>query len=85
MLFVLGAVTEQRDRLLLGKVLEQSQGKFLPMILDPLVARVHAAGFQKFLQITAAVLAPRYLAGQDGIAQLFARAEVRHPDIEPVR
>ena len=85
MLFVLGAVTEQRDRLLLSEVLEQSQSKLLPVILDPVIARIDAAGLEKFLPITAAIVAPRYFTGQDSVAQLFRRPDVGHPDIEPVR
>jgi hypothetical protein len=85
MLFVLGAVTEQRDRLFLSEVLEQSEGELLAVVLDPVVAGVRTAGLRQFLYVTPAVFAPRYFAGQNCVPQLLARTKVRHPDVETIR
>ena len=79
------AMTKQREGLLLRQVLKQTQGEFLSVVFDSLVPRIDSAAFHKLLEVQPAVLTPGYLAGEDSIAQLFARPEVRHPDIESVR
>src|SRR4051794_8106225 len=82
---VFGAMAKQGYGLLLRQVLEQTQGELLAVIFDPLVARVHPAWLEQFLLIAPAVFRPRYSATEDGIAQRFARPQVRHPNVEPVR
>jgi hypothetical protein len=82
--FVFRAMAEQGDGLLLSQMLEQSQGELLPVILDSFVANIYSADFTELLQITTAVLRPRYPAGEDSVAQVFARPEIGHPDVETV-
>lgn len=79
------AMTKQGDGLLLGQVLEQPQCKLLTVILDSFVTGIDTARLEQLLCITAAVFRPRNPASEDGIPQLFARTQVRHPDIEPIR
>jgi hypothetical protein len=85
MFLFLGAMTEQRHSLAFRQVLEQSQRELLSVVFDSFVVSVYSAGFAQFLQITAAVFTPGDPAGQDRVAKFFARPEVRHPDIEPIR
>jgi len=82
---VFRTVTKERDRLLLRQVLKQSQRKLLPVVLDALVARIHSAGFQHLSGIALTELGPRYPATQEGTTQLFAWAQIRHPNVKPLR
>ena len=79
------AMTKQRDGLLLRQMLKQPQGELLSVVFDSLVSRIYAAGFLQFFQVASGVFRPRNFAGEDCIAQLFARPEIRHPDIESIR
>jgi len=82
---LLGAMAKKRYSLFLRQVLEQAKSKLLAVIFDSPVPRIDATGLEQFLRVTPAEFRPRYFAVQDRIPQLFTRAEVRHPDIEPIR
>src|SRR5436190_15795259 len=85
MLFLFRAMAQQRDPLLPGQVLEQSQGKLLAVVLDPFVSCIKAARFKQLLHVTPAVVRPRNPSRQNGVAQFLARAKVRHPDVKTIR
>jgi len=51
------------------------------VIFDGWVASVYRVGFAQFFQVTTTELAPADQAGLEFSQQLFARAEVRHPDM----
>ena len=51
------------------------------MIFDGRVASINRAGFAQLFQVTPTELAPADLARLEFPQQLFARAEIRHPDM----
>jgi hypothetical protein len=82
--FILGAVAEQSDGLSLGQIFEQTQGKFLPVILDCAIASVDRVTFKKLRPVTAAELRPPDLSRLKVAQEFLARPEIRHPDVVTV-
>jgi len=79
--FIFRAMAEERDRSAPREVLQQSQSKFLPVILDVAVSGVDPAPFVQFAHIATAILGPADFPGENSVPQFFARSEVSHPDV----
>ena len=84
MLFVLGTMAQQRHRVIFGEMLEETQGEFLAVILDSLIAAIDRAALAQLFPISLAVLRPGDFPRQKFIPELLARAEVCHPDMVKV-
>jgi hypothetical protein len=81
--FVLGAMAQQGDVLMLSQVFQKPQSKFLPVVLDVLVSRIWQIASTKFLQVSTGVLIPGDLSGQVRTEQFFTRTQVWHPHVVP--
>jgi hypothetical protein len=81
MRFVFGAMAEQRYRLILGEILQETQGEFLAVILDYLVAEIDRPALAQFPAISSAEFRPRDFPRQQVVPQLLARPKVCHPNI----
>src|ERR1041384_2156149 len=79
--FVFVAMAQQSHRLALGQLLEKSQGKLLPVVLDRPISLVNRSAFEQFLAVPAAELAPTHPARKHLVQRLLARSEVRHPHV----
>ena len=79
--FVFCTVTEESDRPALREMLQQPQSKLLAVILNALVSFVDRTRLAQLFQVTTAIFRPSDLSGKNRVAQLFARPEIRHPDI----
>jgi hypothetical protein len=84
MLFVFGAVAEQRHRLGFRKMLQEPQSEFLAVILDSLIAEIDRPAFTQFPAISVGVSAPREFPRQKFVSKALARAEIRHPNVVSV-
>lgn len=84
MLFILGAMAQQRHSVVSRKVLEKAQSKFLTMVFDSLVAAIDRAVLTQFLAVSVAEFGPRDFPRQKFIHESLARPEICHPDIVAV-
>ena len=78
---ILGAMAEQRNRLVFCQKLKEAQGELLAVILDSLIAAVDRPALAQFLAVTRAVFWPGDLSRQEFIPQRLAGPEVRHPNM----
>ena len=81
MRFIFGAMAQQRYGGALAQSLQKPEREFLAVIFDGWVASIDRVGFAQFFQVTTTELAPADQARLEFSQQLFARAEVRHPDM----
>jgi len=83
-LFVFGAVAQQRHRLGFRKMLQEPQSEFLAVILDSLIVEIDRPAFPQFPAISAGIGAPCEFPRQKFVPKALARAEIRHPNVVSV-
>jgi len=83
MRFIFGAMAQKRHSRTLAQRLQKTKGEFLAVVLDSRIALINGVAFVHLLSIPTTELTPTDQAGLKGSQQLFARPDVRHPDIKP--
>lgn len=78
---IFGAMTHHRHWSSGGQLVQQAKRELLAVILDRLIPLVDRSAFEQLVAIPFAEPRPSDFPGLNTAQQLFARTEIRHPDV----